>query len=138
MADQKGKDMKKEFNIKGGKIYKKSDLCERIDIFDIVEKIPAGFFVWNIGENMGSNEYIPLAQDLHPEDKENFEINTNTLKAIKLSVEEVNALRQAASWGVNNKDTAEKALKSKRRGYWSDKKREQAEKTIDIFKRITA
>ena len=61
-----------EFNIKDGKIYTKSNLCERIDIFEIVEKIPAGFFVWNIGENMGSNEYIPLAQDLHPEDKENY------------------------------------------------------------------
>ena len=59
-----------EFNIKDGKIYTKSNLCERIDIFEIVEKIQAGFFVWNIGENMGSNEYIPLAQDLHPEDKE--------------------------------------------------------------------
>ena len=102
-----------------------------------MEKIPAGFFVWNIGENMGSNEYIPLAQDLHPEDKENFEINTSTLKAIKLSPEEVNALRQAASWGVNNKDTAEKALKSKRTGYSADRKRKAATATIDIFKRIT-
>ena len=130
--------MKKEFNIKDGKIYKKSDLCERIDIFEIVEKIPADFFVWNIGENMGSNEYIPLAQDLHPEDKDNYEINQNTVKAIKLSIEEVKALRKAASVGINSKKTAEKALKSKRRGYWSDMKRAEAEKTIDIFKRITA
>ena len=127
-----------EFNIKDGKIYTKSDLCERIDVFEIVEKIPAGFFVWNIGENMGSNEYIPLAQDLHPEDKENFEINTSTLKAIKLSLEEVNALRQAASWGVNNKDTAEKALKSKRTSYNAERKRKAATATLEIFKRITA
>ena len=127
-----------EFNIKDGKIYTKSDLCERIDIFEIVEKIPAGFFVWNIGENMGSNEYIPLAQDLHPEDKENYEINTSTLKAIKLSQEEVNALRQAASWGVNSKATAEKALKSERKGYNADRKRKAANATLEIFKRITA
>lgn len=127
-----------EFNIKDGKIYTKSDLCERIDVFEIVEKIPAGFFVWNIGENMGSNEYIPLAQDLHPEDKENFEINTSTLKAIKLSLEEVNALRHAASWGVNNKNTAEKALKSKRTGYNAERKRKAATATLEIFKRITA
>lgn len=130
--------MKKEFNIKGGKIYKKSDLCERIDIFEIVEKIPADFFVWNIGENMGSNEYIPIAQDLHPEDKDNFEINTSTLKAIKLSPEEVNALRQAASWGVNNKATAEKALKIKRTSYNAERKRKAATATLEIFKRITA
>ena len=127
-----------EFNIKDGKIYTKSDLCERIDVFEIVDKIPAGFFVWNISENMGSNEYIPLAQDLHPEDKENFEINISTLKAIKLSTEEVNALRQAASWGVNNKATAEKALKSKRTSYNAERKRKAATATLEIFKRITA
>ena len=130
--------MKKEFNIKNGKIYTKSDLCERIDIFEIVDKIPSGFFVWNIGENMGSNEYIALAQDLHPEDKENYEINTSTLKAIKLSPEEVNTLRHAASWGVNNKATAEKALKSKRTSYNADRKRKAAADTLEIFKRITA
>ena len=127
-----------EFNIKDGKIYTKSDLCERIDVFEIVEKIQAGFFVWNIGENMGSNEYIPLAQDLHPEDKDNFEINTSTLKAIRLSPEEVNALRQAASWGVNSKATAEKALKSKRTSYNAERKRKAATATLEIFKRITA
>lgn len=127
-----------EFNIKDGKIYTKSNLCERIDVFDIVEKIPAGFFVWNIGENMGSDEYIPICEDLHPEDKENFEINTSTLKAIKLIPEEVNALRHAASWGVNNKATAEKALKSKRTSYNADRKRKEAAATIEIFNRITA
>ena len=126
-----------EFNIKDGKIYTKSNLCERIDIFEIVEKIPSGFFVWNIGENMGSDEYIPICEDLHPEDKENFEINTSTLKAIKLIPEEVNALRQAASWGVNNKDTAEKALKSKRTNYNAERKRKAATATIEIFERIT-
>ena len=127
-----------EFNIKDGKIYTKSDLCERIDVFEIIEKIPDGFFVWNIGENMGSDEYIPICEDLHPEDKENFEINTSTLKAIKLIPEEVNALRHAASWGVNNKATAEKALKSKRTSYNADRKRKAATATIEIFNRITA
>ena len=60
--------------------------CERVDVFEIVEKIPRNFFVWNIGENMGSDEYIPFCEKLHPEDKDNFEININTLKAIKLSI----------------------------------------------------
>lgn len=124
--------------IENGKIYNKSDLCEKTDVFEIVERIPAGFFVWNIGENMGHDEYIPICEDLHQEDKDNYEINPNTLKAIKLSLEEVKALRKAAHVGINSKKTAEKALKSKRRGYWSDRKRTEAEKTIDIFKRITA
>ena len=124
--------------IENGKIYSKSDLCERKDVFEIVEKIPAGFFVWNIGDNMGLDEYIPICKDLHPGDKDNFEIDTASLKAIKLSINEVKALRQAASWGVNSKSTAEKALKSKRTGYNADRKRKAATATIDIFKRITA
>ena len=124
--------------IENGKIYSKSELCERGDIFEIVEKIPAGFFVWNIGDNIGLDEYIPICKDLHPEDKENFEIDTTSLKAIKLPIDEVKALREAAACGVNSKKTAEKALRSKRKGYWSDRKRAEAEKTIDIFKRITA
>ena len=128
----------KKFRIENNKIYSRSELCEKIDIFEIVDKIPSGFFVWNIGENMWSNEYIPLAQDLKPGDKENFEINPYTLKAIKLSVEDVKLLRDAASVGIVSKSTAEKAMKSKRKGYWSNRKREQAEKTIEIFNRITA
>ena len=83
--------------IENGKIYSKSELCERGDIFEIVEKIPAGFFVWNIGDNMGLDEYIPICKDLHPGDKDNFEIDTASLKAIKLPINEVKALRQAAS-----------------------------------------
>ena len=124
--------------IENGRIYTESNLNDRNDIFEIVEKIPNNYFVWNIGENMGDDEYIPICEDLHPEDKDNYEINQNTVKVIKLSVEEVKALRKAASVGINSKKTAEKALKSKRRGYWSDRKRAEAEKTIDIFKRITA
>ena len=124
--------------IENGKIYSKSDLCERKDVFEIVEKIPAGFFVWNIGDNMGLDEYIPICKDLHPGDKDNFEIDTASLKAIKLPINEVKALRQAASWGGNSKATAEKALKSKRKGYNADRKRKAAAATIEIFERITA
>ena len=125
------------FEIRGNKIFTKSNLCERQDIFQIVEKIPQNFYVWNIGENMGSDEWIPLAQDLKPGDKENFEINPETLKAIRLNPEEVQILRKAAGIGVNNLKTAERALKSKRRGYWSDRKRKAAEMTIDIFREIS-
>ena len=115
-----------------------TDTFGKCSTYEVVNKIPYGFFVWNIGENMGTDEYIPICEDLHPEDKDNYEINPSTVKAIKLSREDVETLREAAHVGIVSKKTAEKALKSKRRGYWSDRKREQAEKTIDIFKRITA
>jgi hypothetical protein len=121
--------------IENGKII--STTLWNTHIFEIVEKIPAGFQVWAIGENMGTDEYIPLCEDLHPEDKSNFDINRETLKAIKLSTDEVLALRKAAGWGINSKETAEKALRSKRKGNMSNRKRAEAEKTIDIFTRIT-
>lgn len=118
------------------KIYITSTLCEKTDVFEIVEKIPAGFFVWNIGENMGTHEYIPVCEDLHPENKEDYSINLATLKAVKVTPDEWKKLNKAAAWGVGNLKQAEKALKSKRRGYWSDRKRAAAELTIDIFHRI--
>ena len=125
----------KRFEINGNTIT--SETIWNTHKFQIVEKIPEGFFVWNIGENMGSDEWIPLAQDLKPGDKENFDINPQTLKAIRLNPEDVQALRKAAHVGVNNLKSAVKALKSKRRGYWSDRKRKAAEMTIDIFRKIS-
>ena len=129
--------MKTTFEIKGNKIFTTSNLCERQEVFEIVDKIPGNFYIWNIGENMGSDEWIPLAQDLKPGDKENFEINPDTLKAIRLNPEEVQILRKAAGIGVNNLKTAERALKSKRLGYLSDRKQKAAEMTIDIFREIS-
>ncbi len=121
--------------IENGKIY--SESFGNTDVFEIVGRIPANFFVWNIGENMGTHDYIPLCEDLHPEDKENYEINPATLKAIRVTPEEWEKLNDAASVGVNSLQTATKALKSKRRGYWSDRKRAAAELTIDIFMKIS-
>ena len=122
--------------IENNKIYSTSTLCEKTDIFEIVEKIPVGFFVWNIGENMGTHEYIPVCEDLHPEDKDDYRINPATLKAVKVSPEEWEKLDKAANWGVGNLKQAEKALKSKRRGYTYERERAAAELTIEIFRRI--
>ena len=125
-----------KFKIENGKIYSEKPMSEEIDVFEIVEKIPVGFFVWNIGENMGTHEYIPVCEDLHPEDKDNYEINTATLKAVNVAPDEWEKLDKAANWGVGNRKQAEKALKSKRRGYTSDRKRVAAELKIEIFRRI--
>ena len=125
-----------KFKIENGKIYSEKPMSEEIDVFEIIEKIPVGFFVWNIGENMGTHEYIPVCEDLHPEDKDDYSINPATLKAVRVSPEEWEKLDKAANWGVGNLKQAEKALKSKRRGYTSDRKRVAAELTIEIFRRI--
>lgn len=125
-----------KFKIENGKIYSEKPMSEEVDVFEIVEKIPVRFFIWNIGENMGTHEYIPVCEDLHPEDKDNYEINTTTLKAVKVAPDEWKKLDKAASWGVGNLKQAEKALKSKRKGYTAGRKRAVAELTIDIFHRI--
>lgn len=125
-----------KFKIENGKIYSEKPMSEEIDVFEIVEKIPVGFFVWNIGENMGTHEYIPVCEDLHPEDKDDYSINPATLKAVRVSPEEWEKLNKAGAWGVGNLKQAEKAIKSKRHGYTSDRKRAAAELTIEIFRRI--
>lgn len=114
-----------------------SETLGKTDIYKIVEKIPFGFFVWNIGENMGSDEYVPLCQYLSSGIKDDYSINPDTLRAIKLPKEDVELLREAAGWGVNSLETARKALKSRRHSYMAEKKRESARKTIVIFERIT-
>ena len=125
-----------KFKIENGKIYSEKPMSEEIDVFEIVEKIPVGFFVWNIGENMGTHEYIPVCEDLHPEDKDDYSINPATLKAVKVAPDEWEKLNKAGAWGVGNLKQAEKAIKSKRHGYTSDRKRSAAELTIEIFRRI--
>ena len=125
-----------KFKIENGKIYSEKPMSEEIYVFEIVEKIPVGFFVWNIGENMGTHEYIPVCEDLHPEDKDDYSINPATLKAVKVSPDEWEKLNKAGAWGVGNLKQAEKAIKSKRHGYTSDRKRAAAELTIEIFRRI--
>lgn len=42
MADQKGKNMT-NLKIEGNKIYTVSTLCDKTDVFEIIEKIPTGF-----------------------------------------------------------------------------------------------
>ena len=122
--------------IENGKIYRTSILSEKTDVFEISDKIPKNYFVWNIGKNMGTDKYIPICEDLHPEDKDDYSINPATLKAVKVTPEECEKLRNSASWGIGNLIQAQKALKSKRRGYNADQKRKHAEITIDIFKRL--
>ena len=125
----------KKFEIKGNKAISR---ILTTDTFEIVEKVSSEYSVWSIGENMGSDEYIPFCEDLYSGDPKSRDINPSTLKTIKLPKEEVKLLRQAVHEGVGNKEQAEKALRSKRTGRRAEIKRAYAEKTIEIFRRITA
>ena len=76
-----------------------------------------------LAKNMGTDLYIPICQMLHPGDKEDFSINPDTLKAVPVTSKEYKALQKPHLYGVSSLKTAEKALRSKRHGYMSDKKR---------------
>ena len=113
------------------------DTWGKENTYEIVDKIPFNFFVWNIGENVGTHEYIAIAEWLEPGNKDNYNIKPETVKVIPVKPDEWEKLNKAASVGIDSIKTAEKALRSKRRGYWSDRKRKAAEMTIDIFQKIS-
>lgn len=52
--------------------------------FEVVEELPYGYHIWNIGRhNFPFECYIPLCQS-----DENFNVNVDTLKALKVKDEE--------------------------------------------------
>lgn len=119
-----------KIEIKEGKIFSEKDY--RTDVFEIVEKIPENYVIWNIGKNMGTDKYIPICQL-----KTKYDVDLFSLKAVPVTPEEYSKLQDASSWGVSSLENAEKALKSKRHGYISDKKRALAASTIEIFRKIS-
>ena len=108
------------------------------DKFEIVEKIPKDFFVWNIGVNAPEG-YLPLCEWLDKNDKSNYSINPETLKAISLPEPQRELLLKAAGYGISCKADAEKELASKREAktYIDKKKRFFAKHCIDIFNEIS-
>jgi hypothetical protein len=99
--------------------------------FEVVNKIPTGYEIWNIGKNMVDG-YIPLAE------VDGYEVNPETLKAIRIEdAQELDLLRNCASYGVNNLDRCRKALKYQRRGYIKKRQRALAEQSIKYFEELT-
>ena len=107
--------------------------AHRTHTYEVVEKIPAGFFVWNIGRNAPAG-YIPIAELA---DGETHTINPDTLKAIKLNDDEITKLDNAASYGITTLKEAQKAIASKRSGRMADRKRALALAAIAVFERIS-
>ena len=68
--------------------------------FDVVDKIPKGYEVWNIDfDNLGSG-YVPLCQVYEG----TYDIIKSTLKAIYIAdAEERSILKEVAAWGINSR-----------------------------------
>ena len=97
-------------------------------IFKILESMPKGYGVWNIGEHMGTDEYIPCCESISAEQP--YHINPNTLIAIKLPYEEILILRKAASRYGGTVRALKRALRRK------NSNTEIIEQSIKILERI--
>lgn len=75
--------------------------------FEIVDKIPKGYEVWNIDFNKLGGGYVPLCQVYEG----TYNIIKSTLKAIKIdNEEERKIIKKAVSRGINGKnETAQRA-----------------------------
>lgn len=111
--------------------------ASRTRTFETVKKIPNGFHVWNIGQQMGTDYYIPLCESLRPGNKNCFSVNRKTLKAIYLPYHEVMLLRDAAQYGITNLQKCHKAIANKPHNWFEAEQMAHALKTIDIFEKIS-
>ena len=111
-------------------------------VFEVVNKIPEGFMVWNIGDNMNNDDYIPLCEWKYPDKVKdgNCNIRLDTLKAIKLDTEEVKLLRRASAYGVYNLENTKKVVAKgnpSKDNWYIDTKWDLANKVLPIFERIS-
>lgn len=104
--------------------------------FEVVESVPEGFAVWNIGPIDDAGEYLPLFEPLHPGDPDDRAVNTETLKAVKVAPDAASRMLGAASWDVRTLKDAERAAASKRKGFISNNRREKAAAALDDFKKL--
>lgn len=132
--------------MKNIEIIETKDTFGNIRSYEVVEKMPEGYIVWNIGKNMGTDEYIPIcarmSEDKHSD--EYYHINPDTVRAIKLNPADVKVLREAAHHGIDNLRSAELVLrkigqKMARRGNMTTRdytKKAICEKALPIFEAI--
>lgn len=105
--------------------------------YEVVERIPRGFFVWNIGENVGAPDLIPLCEWMYPGNKEDFTIRESTAKVIRMDPEKVQILRKAAGYGVSSAKEARRTISRTPRTKYAKTKRELALKALVILEPIT-
>lgn len=98
--------------------------------FEVVDTIPSGYQVWNIGNNM-TEGYLPLCQL----EGGTCSVITTTLKAIKIDDPELLALlRMGASYGVHDLESCKRKLSLKDpKQTWVRKAKALAEKTLSFY-----
>ena len=87
------------------------DTFGKENTYEVVNKMPSGYIVWNIGRNMGTDEYIPICLPMSEPGKE-YHIIPESVRAIKLPKSWVMTLRDAAHNGCGNLQETLKKCKS--------------------------
>lgn len=115
-------------------IITNKDLWGHNDKYEVVDKIPANYIVWNIGDNM-INNYLPLCEV----EDDGMHIKRDTLKAIKFDdVEELKIMRDGAAYGVTDLKNCKRLMNRKNpKSYRTKKSKALAEQAITIFERLT-
>lgn len=98
--------------------------------FEIVEKIPSGYQVWCIGDNMQNPEMLPLTR-IKAGTK--YDIDPDTLKTVKMEASEVKILHFVAMrYGLHDLEHVENYLKRKK---CKEEVKAIAEKAAAIFRK---
>lgn len=110
-------------------IFTHGDFVGHHRAFEKVEKIPAGFFVWNVPEMFP--DVVPLAELIRPGDPDCYEIEPRTLKYLEIEPEKAARLRDAAGAGAGNLKECKKRL-NRRDNYT----RTRARAALEVFEEI--
>lgn len=121
--------------IKNGRIFVNNGYGT-IYNFEIVKKVPASYSVWCLPE-ICDGEYIPFCMTVQPENKDCYDVNINTIKAIKVTKEEAAILSEAAHYGAGSLVKAKKLLNRTAKTTYMKNKQEKARKALPILEKIT-
>lgn len=122
--------MREQITVAGNKLISEYPVRRE---FEVVEQVESHYFPWiNLGE------YIGMAEFLDETDPYNScKVNDETLKAIKLTVEEAKLLISAKiRFDIKNAEIAKKAIRCKRTGTKAERKRAIAKQALPILERI--
>lgn len=105
--------------------------------FEIVDFVPFGYQIWNIGENMPDG-YLPLCRLKANQPFDGCrEIETDTLKAIKIDGARI--ILKAIGGGQNTIESMERYVKryaNAKIGTWSYRQKERMKEALKIMYQI--
>jgi hypothetical protein len=98
--------------------------------FRVVDKIPSGYSVWNIGQIEGYPEYCPLCIC-----RNGHEVIVEALLAVKMDPDEAKILLRSAGAGGTSLNEARKMIAREKLDRWS---RNRIEPAIKVFEKYTS